>query len=325
MALSKKDSHVSSLSAGPWHIKINDDQLDSSYTELEGFLQSLNELSCRNDSDTHCQVLLTTANSKAHTFVDSDQSLIYLQLPLAPVANMHVARIALLQAAFRGLALLVDDPALVLLHGSAVAARDSQMGIGVIDGGAGAGKTSLSLALTGLGYSLITDEFLVCEAKNDHLVTFSQPNLPWHIRPDMAPHLSIKGNKPGLHALPQLTAARKDIPIRVLVIPDWSIPVTTCVIEPGKPPESCVSDHLRKFADPSLDHVSLFDRNSDSLAVSVGSYRFRRLLEHRINTMKHSLFGAASSLTLLRVGIGSPSEINLAAQAVSNRLENLEL
>lgn len=315
---------MTSLSAGHWHIEINDDDLDSSYAELGDFLQSINEPT-RQGVDVHCRLELTTRRSSAHTFVDSDQNSISLRLPLAPVANMHVARIALLQAAFRGLALLTDDPALVLLHGSAVATHDSRIGIGVIDGGTGAGKTSLGLALAELGYSLVTDEFLACEAKIDHLVAFSQPNLPWHIRSDMAPYLSVSDNRPGLRAFPQLASAYDVVPIRVLVIPDWSLSVPTCVVDPGKPPESCLTDHLEKFADPRLDHVSLFAQNSDSLTVSGGSYRLHKLLEQRIATMKYSMLRIAASFTLLRVGIGPPSEIGLAAQAVATHLDNILL
>ena len=311
---------MSSLSAGPWHIEVNDDHLDSSYVGLRDFLQSINDPTGQGGGDVHVRLELTTGNSAAHIFVNSDQASIRLRLPLAPVANMHVACIALLQAAFRGLALLTDDPALVLMHGSAVTARNSRTGIAVIDGGTGAGKTSLGLALAELGYSLITDEFLVCEARADQLVAFSQPNLPWHIRSDMASHLSISNNKAGLQTFPQLTSARKVVPIKVLVIPDWSLPASTCVIDPRTPPESCVTDHLNKFADPSLDHVSLFTQNPDSLTISGGPYRLRELLDHRIAAMRYSMLKAAASFTLLRVGIGLPSQINLAARAVSTRL-----
>lgn len=315
---------MTSLSAGRWHVEINADNLGRSYAELGNFLRSINE-PARQGGDAHCRLELTSGYSSASTFIDSDRNSISLRLPLAPVANMQVASIALLQAAFRGLALLTDDPALVLLHGGAVATRDSRIGIGVIDGGTGAGKTSLGLALAELGYSLITDEFLICEAKADRLVAFSQPNLPWHIRSDMAPHLAIGDNKPGLQAFSRLTSAHKVVPIKVLVIPDWSLPVPTCIIDPGNPPESCVADHLKKFADPSLDHVSLFAQNPDSLTASGGSYRLRKIIEHRIATMKYSLLKSAASFTLLRVGIGSPSEINLAAQAVSTRLDDVSL
>ncbi len=312
-----------SLGAGQWFIEINGDELDNSYVELGNFLQSINE-PVRENRDVHLRLELTTSHSPAHTFVDSDQNSVSLRLPLSPVADMQVARIALLQAAFRGLALLTDDPALVLLHGSAVATRDSRIGIGIIDGATGVGKTSLSLALAELGYRLITDEFLACEARIDHLVAFSQPNLPWHIRPDMARYLSISNNTPGLRTFPQLISASHDIPIKVLVIPDWSLSVSTCVVDPGRLPESCLTDHLRKFADPNLDHVSLFTENPDSLTIK-GSDGLYALLEHRIAAMRYSMLRIAASFTLLRVGIGLPSEIGRAAQAVAAHLDNLSL
>lgn len=321
VALGKQGDSMISLGAGHWLIEIDGDDLDDSYVELGKFLQSINE-PVRENRDVHFRLGLTAGHGPAHIFVDSDQNSVILRLPLSPIADMHVARIALLQAAFRGFALLTDDPALVLLHGSAVATRDSRIGIGIIDGATGAGKTSLSLALAELGYPLITDEFLTCEAKTDHLAAFSQPNLPWHIRPDMAPHLSISENKPGLRAFPQLTSPYKDIPIRVLVIPDWSLSVSTCVVDPGRAPDSCLTDHLKKFADPSLDHVSIFTQNRDSLTIRKG-YGLHALLEHRIAAMRYTMLRIAKSFTLLRVGIGSPNEVSLAAQAVATHLDNL--
>jgi hypothetical protein len=313
---------MTSLSAGRWHVEINDDRLGSPYAELGDFLQSVNE-PAHQASEADFRLELTTGYS-AHTFVDPYQKSITLRLPLAPAASMHVACIAMLQAAFRGLALLADDPALVLLHGGAVATRDSRTGIAVIDGGTGAGKTSLGVALAELGYLLVADEFLVCEARGDQLDAFSQPNLPWHIRPDMAPYLPLSDSRPGLRTFPQLASADV-VPIRVLVIPDWSLPVPTCLVDSGKPPEGCLTDHLAKFADPSLDHVSLFTQNPGSLTASGGSHELHALLEHRIAMMRHSLLSASASLTLLRVGIGPPSEIGLAAQAVAAYLDDTPL
>jgi hypothetical protein len=247
--------------------------------------------------------------------LDPDRKCIRMHLPLAPPADLYVACIAVLQAAFRGLALLSDDPSLVLLHGSAVATQDARSGVAVVDGGTGGGKTSLSLALAERGYLLVNDEFLVCETRAGQLAAFCQPKLPWHIRVDMAPHLALNGHRPGCHAFPQWTAAADTVPIKVLVIPDWSLPVGTCTVEHGQLPGTCIADHLTKFANPHLDHVSLFASHASAMTVTADAC-LQTLVEQRISDMQRSLQDAALSLRLLRVGIGAPAEVGLAAEAV---------
>lgn len=322
MALGLQGSSVIFLKVGSWSIEIDGDRLGAAYRELGEFLESISEPEPRTAA-TSCQLQLLAAFDPAGIFIDYDERSIYLRLPLAPMAKTSVACIAILQAAFRGLALLTDDPALVLLHGSAVATHDSRIGIGIVDGGYGAGKTSLSLALAELGYSLVIDEFLACEARNDSLFAYSQPRLPWHIRQDMAPCLSVNHNRAGLQVFPRLASAELITPIKVLVMPDWSLPVGTCVAENGGPPDCCITDHLNKFFDPILDHVSLYAKSPAPLAASRSAGWLNEHVRHRIAEMKSAMGRVSKSQTLLRVGIGPPAAIGLAARAVAERLHEI--
>lgn len=309
------------LTAGRWRITIDGTHLDRTYWALNAFLRTVSQ-HAGPDNGADCHIELLADERPARAVLDADRKYIQVHLPLTPAADLQVACIAVLQAAFRGLALLNNDSSLVLLHGSAVATPDARSGIAVIDGGTGAGKTSLSLALAERGCLLVNDEFLVCETRAGQLTAFCQPKLPWHIRTDMAPHLAVGGHRPGFHPFPQQTAAAGTVPIKVLVIPDWSLPVGTCTVQHGQPPDTCVSDHLKKFANPCLDHVSLFAAQPGTVTMTEDAC-LPTLVEQRIAAMQRSLRRAALSVRLVRVGIGAPAEVGLAAEAVMTYLERL--
>lgn len=306
------------LTVGRWRITIDGTHLDRTYWALDAFLHAVSQHAGRDDG-ADCHIELLADERPACTVLDPSRKHIRMHLPLTPAADLQIACIAVLQAAFRGLALLSGDSSLVLLHASAVATQDARSGVAVIDGGTGAGKTSLSLALAERGCLLVNDEFLVCETGAGQLTAFCQPELPWHIRADMAPFLAVTGHRHGFHAFPQRTAVGA-VPIKVLVIPDWSLPVSSCTVERGLLPNTCVSDHLMKFANPCLDHVSLFAAQPNAVTVTDDAC-LHTLVEQRIAVMQRSLQGASSSLRLLRVGMGAPAEVGLAAEAVMTYLE----
>jgi hypothetical protein len=308
------------LTAGRWRVTIDGTRLDRAYGALDAFLRTVSQHPGRDDG-ADCHIELLAGECPARAVVDPGRKHIRMHLPLAPAADLQVACIAVLQAAFRGLALLSADPSLVLLHGSAVAAPYARGGIAVIDGGTGAGKTSLSLALAERGCLLINDEFLLCESSTGQLTAFCQPKLPWHIRADMAPHLAVGGHRPGFYPFPHRTAAGA-VPLKALVIPDWSLPAGTYTIQHGQPPDTCVADHLQKFASPRLDHVSLYSGQPGAVTATEDAC-LNTLVEQRIAAMRRSLQGAASSLRLVRAGIGAPAEVGLAAEAVLAYLERL--
>lgn len=311
---------MSILAAGRWRITIDDEHLDPAYSGLRAFLRSVSAPRSR-DISTDWHVELLAEDRRARAVLDPGGKRLWMYLPLSPAADLQIACIAVLQAAFRGLALVSDDPALVLLHASAVTTPGARTGVAVIDGGAGAGKTSLSLALAERGCLLVNDEFLACEAGDSQLSAFCQPKLPWHIRPDMASHLALSGNRHGLRAFPDRTAAVDAVPVRVLAMPDWTLPAGACVVDHGQLPDACIADHLRKFADPCLDHVSIFAPRHASVTVT-GGMCLDQLVEQRTAAMRRSLQRLRPWVRLLRVGIGAPHEIGLAAAAVMASLEH---
>jgi hypothetical protein len=233
----------------------------------------------------------------------------------------HIA-IGLLQAAARCLAIL-EGPGGALVHGGAVRWPHNGPGIAVIDGHQGQGKTSLALALAVVRAHLVADEFLFITACAGKLVTWPAARLPWHIRPDMARHLT---SDPACASTLRFAAelglatspADQPVTIEVVLVPDATLPAGTArrvrqddamdLLEPA------VTDHRAKLADATLDHVSVFD--SPDQVRSVDGRPLSPV--ERPTEGEARVLDRLAQLPVHRVGIGRPADI-FASVAAARR------
>jgi hypothetical protein len=257
------------------------------------------------------------AGSDAALVVDDRSRSVTLTVPAArlhgpPDPSLHIG---VLQAAARCLALVDRGEGCALLHGSAVD-TPAAGGVAVLDGGAGAGKTSLALAVAAAGGHLLVDEFLLADTSARELTVAPSPRLPWHVRADMAPWLTPNRPSARLHHPDDLQLASTrpgEVPIAAILVPDPSRqPGEAIAVEPLDRRtllRPAVHDHRSKLLDPRLDHVSLFSSPGQILSATGGVLAAR----HRRDDTGRALDHLAGIPTFL-IGLGRPDEIGIAAR-----------
>jgi hypothetical protein len=210
--------------------------------------------------------LRVAAGTRAALVMDEGSRVASLTLPATRLTGPAdpCLHIGILQAAARCLALVDDGRRHVLLHGSAMARPDGG-GVAVLDGGTGAGKTSLALALAAADGELVVDEFLFATSIANRLTVSGAPQLPWHVRADMAPVLTPDALHKRLQFPEDLSHARVadgNVTVTAIFVPDLGRPPGAVVpVEPRhlrRLLRPAVRDHRAKLLDPRLDHVSLF-------------------------------------------------------------------
>lgn len=265
--------------------------------------------------------------TRAALVMDEASRLASLTLPatrLTGPADPYL-HIGILQAAARCLALVDDDRQHVLLHGSAIARPDGG-GVAILDGGTGAGKTSLALALAATGGQLVVDEFLFATSIPNRLTVSGAPQLPWHVRADMAPVLTPNAPHTRLHFpddLPHARVADSDVTVTAIFVPDLGRPPGAVIpVEPRhlrRLLRPAVHDHRAKLLDPRLDHVSLFT-SPQQLTTPFGVPLADRH-GSRPDRDDWVLNGLAEIPTYL-VGLGRPDDLASVARAAVEVLDS---
>lgn len=268
-------------------------------------------------------VLRVTDGERAELLIDVAAGVVSLALPPTSDSRaMHTSQIAILQAAARCLTLFTPNHRSAMLHGSAVRLGDGSA-VAVLDGGLGQGKTSLALALAQTGCAVLVDEFCLATVTDNAVVVAPTPDLPWHVRPDMAPYLTpddpcrrlrFPDNDPHL-------ASGRHVQLVVSLIPDQTqkagvtIAVGAADIDTLLGP--ALTDHRAKLVDPRLDHVSLFG-SPDQVRVSSG----RRLIDDpSARVWPSAMVRALREVPTYRVGIGDPNDIWLSTEASRRVME----
>jgi hypothetical protein len=179
------------------------------------------------------------------------------------------------------------------------------------------------------GGRLLADEFTYLRHDHGLNVVFPAPRLPWHIRTDMAPHLTPEHPDTRLLFPSELQTsvrcADQAAELVAVLIPDMSQPAgtvtsaaTASVIDGCLRP--AVTDHRAKLLDPGLDHVSLFT-SLDQVTTPDGTPLAQVSLGSDRRAM-HALL-AMNDLPLFLVGIGAPAAIEVSVSAVRDALESL--
>jgi hypothetical protein len=273
--------------------------------------------------------LTVTTGDPARLVLDPVGKAMTLALPVVRGRyEQATVEIGLLQAATRGVAFIetaTPHSGLVtaLLHGGAVA-KSCGGAVAVLDGGLGQGKTSLTMGLAARSGQLIVDEFTFATLTGSRLIVLAAPQLPWHVRPDMASHL-LPAPARGRLLFPAdlrsiATTTADAVPLRMILIPDRGLRAGRTVPAPPSQARrllrSAVTDHLRKLADPSLDHVSIF-RSAAQVTTTDGA---------PLGTTSQDPDGVLDALLavpVIRVGIGAPADLPLSVTAAGDRIAEL--
>lgn len=282
--------------------------------EIDWFIE---RCSVRSSDFEPTYLLRVTDGDRAELLIDRAAGVVSLALPPTSDSRaMHTSQIAILQAAARCLTLFTPDYRSALLHASAVRFGDGSA-VAVLDGGLGQGKTSLALALAQTGCAVLVDEFCFATLSEEVVMVAPTPDLPWHVRPDMAPYLTPDDPCRRLRFPDNdvdLTSARQ-VRLAMSLIPDQTlkagvaIEVDTADLDTLLRP--AVTDHRAKLVDPRLDHVSLFG-SPDQVRVSSG----RRLIDDpSARAWPAAMVRALREVATYRVGIGEPSDIWQSTEA----------
>ncbi|GAA4243169.1 hypothetical protein GCM10022255_001090 [Dactylosporangium darangshiense] len=215
----------------------------------------------------------------------------------------------------------------VLLHGSAFAIA-ADHAIAVLDGGLGQGKTSLAMGLAARYGQLIVDEFMFAAISGPHVTVLAAPQLPWHVRPDMATHV-LNGRdhrrllfEADLHEM--AGTAAEAVPLWLILLPDRALPPgETLYVPPNAAREllrCAVTDHARKLANPCLDHVSIFE-SQEQIATADGTPLHARSTAPARDTER--VLDALVTVPAIRVGIGGPADLPVSVTAAGNRFTEL--
>lgn len=266
--------------------------------------------------------LRVVEGEEAHLLVDKAAFEVVLTVPAKATVPSYVIAIGVLQAAARCLASLTASERTLLLHGSAV--RNPTGGaIAIVDGGRGAGKTSLAIGLSRLSYELMVDEFLFVDLTAKGILVTPARYLPWHVRDDMAhlvpEHRNVRLLYPQ-QIRPMIESSKPAI-LEATLVPDQSLPSGVAErIDSNQISDALVAaatDHLMKLVDPSLDHVSIF-QGAQAVRSTSGPLVNQQGV---INTPPVAALAALAAVPAWRVGIGGPAEIMRSVRAVINVLE----
>lgn len=276
--------------------------------------------------------LTITASDQPRLVLDHEQRTMTLTLRLDTTEGTRsTVEIGILQALTRGLALTEATashpriPDTVLLHGSALTMAPQGWAVAVLDGGLGQGKTSLAMGLAKRHGQLLVDEFAFASITDHDVTVFAAPRLPWHIRTDMAPQLLPRPTAPTLlygHDVNGIAStATEAAPLRLILIPDQELragETKSVTADAARELLRCaVTDHLRKLADPCLDHVSIFKSPTQIVTIDGAPLCERtglplRRSEHVLHTL--------AAIPTFRVGIGEPADLPLSVAAASRRI-----
>jgi hypothetical protein len=277
--------------------------------------------------------LRLAAGDHAHFVMDPrDRSMSLVLPPARTEHDQATVEIGLLQALTRGVAFIEAAgrwaaTSTALLHGSSLAISDD-CAIAVLDGGLGQGKTSLAMGLAARYGRLMVDEFTFVTISGPKATVLAAPQWPWHVRQDMAPHLlphNARGRLLFAADLHRIAAtADQAARLRMILIPDHELSAGQTVDVP--PAEArqllrcAVTDHLRKLADPGLDHVSIF-QSPEQIATTDGT-----ALHTQAATLTHDperVLDALVTVAAIRVGIGAPADLPTSVAAAGDRLTKL--
>lgn len=288
--------------------------------EIDWFVE---RCSARSSEVEPIYVLQVTDGERAGLLIDFATRVVSLALPPTSDSRaLHTSQIAILQAAARCLTLFTPNRCSALLHGSAVRLGDGSA-VAVLDGGLGQGKTSLALALAQTGCAVLVDEFCLATVINDAVVVAPTPDLPWHVRPDMAPYLTPHDPCRRLRFPDNdaCLAPGRHLRLAVSLIPDRTLKAGATVAVDAADIDAllgpAVTDHRAKLVDPRLDHVSLFG-SPDQVRVSSGG---RLIDDHSARVWPSAMVRALSDVPTYRVGIGEPNDIWLSTEASRRVME----
>ncbi|MEU5945939.1 hypothetical protein ABZ793_10300 [Micromonospora sp. NPDC047465] len=262
------------------------------------------------------QIMQVRGGHRTRLTVDVGKGEVLLELAADLAGDPATLEIGVLQAAARSMAVMGDgEPA--LLHGSAVTADGGRSAIAVLDGGRGQGKTSLALGVAARKGSLLVDEFAFTVFPGGQPCVVPMPNLPWHVRADMAPLLVPNATERLLYPmdLPAPTVNRhRPLPLSLIVVPDHSLAPGELLQTPALAARdllrAAVNDHEAKLRDPARDHVSIFS-SADDVTISSSLPAF--------NPGEKTL-DALAAVPVIRVGIGKPDDLTTSVTSVIRRI-----
>lgn len=271
----------------------------------------------------------------ARLVLDPDRRTMALALP--PTGTGHdqaTVQIGLLQALARGIAFIEatrtkpTTPLTVLLHGSAFTISPDAAAVAVLDGGRGQGKTSLALGLAQRYGRLLVDEFAFATIIGTSVTVLPAPRLPWHIRRDMAQHLLPTPAVERLLFASDLktvvATANEAASLHLVLIPDRQLGAGKTADVPADQARHllarAVTEHLRKLADPSVDHVSIFD-SPDQVVTADGAPLHSRTAPPFAESER--VLEALVAVPVIRVGIGAPRDLPLSVAAAGHHLTEL--
>ncbi|MER7006270.1 hypothetical protein ABT297_24940 [Dactylosporangium sp. NPDC000555] len=174
----------------------------------------------------------------------------------------------------------------------------------------------------------MVDEFTFAVMAGPNVTVLPAPQWPWHVRPDMAPHLLTENAhrrllfEADLHGI--TSRAIEAAPLRMILIPDRALPAGETMDVPPVAARRllhcAVTDHVRKLADPSLDHVSIF-QSPEQIATADGMPLHTRSAVPTYDTER--VLDALVTVPAVRVGIGGPADLPVSVAAAGDRFTKL--